>query len=200
MLYGDIMAIRALTGLTTEDVEDGDIATIMQLANRIVLNTVQVRVNKETSTPLTDDNTVFQTKHYPIADKDGDGEVTANDITVEALSPTRGFSMWRELTISELNPPYGLIRLSTPPTNGERVFITYAYIPPGVGTEDLDDLVNLMASHLLTLRLQNPDTVAITDLGANELVVKKTDTKFLDVYKLKLSTVMSVSAMRSVNL
>jgi len=200
MLYGDILSIRALTGLTSEDVSNEDINQVMQLANRIVLNTIQIRVTKEHSRQIGSDRTVYQTTYYPLADTDGDGQVTANDIKVEALNPVESFDMWRELTISQINADYGLIKLAEAPANGERVFITYAYIPKWVKKEDIDDLVNLLTAHILTLRLQNPDTIAITDLGANELIVKKQETKFLEVYKLKLQTLMSIKAMRSVEL
>ena len=198
MLYGDILSIRALTGLTNEDVSDEDINQIMQLANRIVLNTIQMRVTREQPRQIGSDRLVYQTSAYPLADIDGDGQVTANDVKVEALSPVESFDMWRELTISQINADYGLIKLAEAPASGERVFITYAYIPEWVKKEDIDDLVNLLTAHILTLRLQNPDTIAITDLGANELIVKKQETKFLEVYKLKLQTLMSIKAMRSV--
>ncbi|MBO8180267.1 MAG: hypothetical protein H0Z19_07285 [Archaeoglobus sp.] len=200
MLYGDILSIRALTGLTSEDISDEDITQVMQLANRIVLNTIQIRVTKEQPRQIGGDRTVYQTISYPLADIDGDGQVTANDIKVEALNPVESFNMWRELAVDQINPYYGLIKLAEAPTNGERVFVTYAYIPEWVKKEDIDDLVNLLTAHILTLRLQNPDTVAITDLGANELIVKKQETKFLEVYKLKLQTLMNIKAMRSVEL
>ena len=200
MIYGDVISIRAIVGLTSEDISEEDINFIMKLANGIVLDTIRVRVIKEVPHEIGSDRLVYQTLSYPISDLDGDGEVTANDIKVEALSPVESFDMWRELTISQINADYGLIKLSSPPNSGERVFITYAYLPSWVKKEDIDDLVNLLSAHILTLRLQNPDTIAITDLGANELIVKKQETKFLKVYQMKLNTLMSIKAMRSVTL
>lgn len=198
MLYGNIMNVRALTGLTENDVSNEDIVAIMEMANRIVLKTIQGKIIREQPRQIGSDRLVYQTNYYPIADTDGDGQVTSNDIKVEALNPIASFDMWRTLQIDQINADYGLIKLLNAPADGERVFVTYSYIPDGITKEDLDDLVNLLTAHILTLRLQNPDTVAITDLGANELVIKKQETKFLDVYKLKLNTVMSIKWMRCI--
>jgi hypothetical protein len=198
MLYGNIMNVRALTGLTENDVSNEDIVAIMEMANRIVLNTIQTKVVREQARQIGSDRLVYQTNYYPIADTDGDGQVTANDVKVEALSPYESFNMWRELTIDQINAKYGLIKLAEAPSAAERVFITYAFIPDLTTKEDIDDAVNLLTAHILTLRLQNPDTVAITDLGANELIVKKQETKFYDLYKLKIRSMMALKSFRSV--
>lgn len=198
MLYGNIMNVRALTGLTENDVSNEDIVAIMEMANRIVLNTIQTKVVRERARQIGSDRLVWQTAYYPLADVDGDGQVTANDVKVEALSPYESFNMWRELTIDQINAEYGLIKLAEAPSAAERVFITYAFIPDLITKEDIDDAVNLLTAHILTLRLQNPDTVAITDLGANELIVKKQETKFYDLYKLKIRSMMGLKSFRSV--
>jgi len=196
MIYGSIMDIKALAGLSDADITDEELSVILELARRIVFDRVGSKVFRELPSRIGDSYTVYQVKNYPILDANGDGVVDGKDIKVEAKANTESFDMWEILTVSNVKADYGLIQLAQAVDPTKTVYVTYTYIPPQVNATDLDDAVNLMACHLISVRLQNPDTVAISDLNKNELIVKEDEDKFLKLYKLKEQVILAKKSFR----
>ncbi|MBO8180788.1 MAG: hypothetical protein H0Z19_10000 [Archaeoglobus sp.] len=182
MTYGDINTVRQLVGITSDDISDADLTAILSVAERIVMKELTSEVNRELAYPLTNDRLVYQTRRFPIADRDLDGIVTSADIKVEAKNPIAGFDMWRELTVADIKPEDGLILLSEAPADNEQVYISYSYLPPIITADDINDLVNYLTAHLVSLQLENPDTLAISDLEKNALVVQKREDRFYKAY------------------
>ena len=200
MAYGDINVIRQLVGITSEDISDADLTAILNVAERTVMKELMSEVTREEVYALDSERLTYQVKHYPLADRNLDGVVDASDVKVEAKSSTLSFNMWRELTVADIKVEDGLILLSSAPDSGERVFISYAYIPPTVTNDDLNDLVNYLTAHLVSLRLENPDTLAISDLEKNALVVKKEEYKYLKAYIAKKRAVLGKYNFRAVSI
>lgn len=196
MIYGNIMDVTAIAGLSEEDISNEELSVILELARRIVFDRVSAKVFRENPERIDANYLVYQVKHYPIADLNGDGVVDAKDVKVEVKNPVSSFDMWGEVEVETVKPDYGLIKLVNPVDNASSVFVTYAYLPPQLRNQDLDDAVNLMAAHILTVRLQNPDTIAISDFNKNELIVREDTNKFLKLYKLKEQIILSQQSFR----
>jgi len=187
MDYGSIDDVRALTGLTGEDITDDDLAVLMDYARRKVFMDVLVSVEREKITPLTATRLVYQLEHYPLGSLETGVNPTPADVKVESMSLTPGWDMWNMLTVEAIDAEHGLIKLAETPPSGVELFASYHYFPTRIERRDLDEAVNYYTAHLATLRLEDPGTIAIPDLVSNALVYKENKpTRFLEVYRAKI--------------
>jgi len=147
MGYATINEVRNLTGLTDTDIDDTDLSDLIDLATKMIVEDMTISViDEEPSGKINGSNTTFTVYHYPIADIDGDGQVTGSDITVYTWTDDDDPSTKSTVSINTVYPRNGIIILQNPPsTSIEKITIDYAY----TWEENIDwDLVKIACSWL----------------------------------------------------
>ena len=136
--YCSLDIVRALSGLTTTEISDDNLSSLMSIAVGLFNSEVNIIVGGadeeyEELTPMADDDTglIYTTKHFPIGDLNGDATVTTTDIEVfnglKQENPTTQ-------TVSSIDAIKGIVTLATAPT--ELVYAYYAYIPFDVNSQE----------------------------------------------------------------
>jgi len=201
MDYGSIDDVRALANLTNNDISDEELSVLMRIAQRMFFNDVLIKIEKEDITySRTSNNTlIYQLNYYPIMSVENGTSPTAEDVKVEAVDIYANDlnNAVREIQVTALNAAYGLIQLAEAPTASEKLFAYYYAAPVHFKDFDINVAVNFLTAHLATLRLQDPNTVAIADFN-NALVIKdkKMETRFLDMYERKKAEILGGSTFR----
>jgi len=200
MTYGTIDGVRVLTGLTPDDISDDDLSALIAVAERWFFGEVFIRVEREDITDRAKTKTIYRLTHTPVVSlvngftpQPGDVKVVGVNLNALALSDFQ-----RDINVIELNADLGLIELESAPVPGERLLATYYYAPVRITDEDITTAVNLLASHLATLRVEAPGTLTIQDLDKNALVVKNTETRFWDAYVQKRNAILGKARFRRV--
>lgn len=131
-VYGDI---NLLTNITSSDVTNTDVTSLItyatyQLNHDINVKVIRERVEYLDSTRennINGSNTVFYIRNWKgnyLADMDDDGSVDSSDVTVHLVS-TNGTET--TATVSAVDENEGKITLSSAPTSDQEVYLTYAY-------------------------------------------------------------------------
>ncbi len=131
--YITVTDVRDISGLTTLEISDSAITTLIGYATAQFNSDVNTTIIRERALYL--DNTrknfvnsqndtyyIARFKNYYLGDFNNDGEVTLDDVTVYLVA---GDGTETQATISSIDASLGKIVLSTPPTAGMRVYITY---------------------------------------------------------------------------
>ena len=120
---------------------------LIDLATKMIIEDLTISVvDEEPSGNINGSNTTFTVYHYPIADTDGDKQVTGSDISVYTWTDEDDPSTKETVPVSTIYPRDGIIVLqSAPSTSIEKITIDYAYTLE----EDIDwDLVKVACSWL----------------------------------------------------
>jgi len=147
MGYASTSEVRTLTGLTTIDVSDADLTELINLATDMIIEDLTISViDEEPSGVINGTNTTFTVYNYPIADVDGDKQVTGSDVTVYTWTDESDPSTKSTVPVSTIYPRNGKIVLqSAPSTSIEKITVDYAYTLE----EDINwDLVKVACSWL----------------------------------------------------
>lgn len=160
--------------------------------------------NPDTGATYDGSNTTFRTKHYPIADSNGDGSVTgwgetcATDVTGYWLDNA---GAWKRLYIRVDNEDYGDITLSTTsdytgaiPQDNEGVYITYRYSHRTYDEFLLQEAVAYMCAHNIMQRLKGVDQITLADLNMNRIIVEKNASRFKNKYMEILRNIAPIRA------
>lgn len=200
MDYGSIATVRTITGLTEEDISDSELSELLNIAQRWFFRDVFARSIKEDITYNRVTENVYGVKYTPIVSPANGFNPSPSELTVEAvnITATTLSGMKRTIAVVALDPWLGLVELAEAPQSVEKLFITYYYAPVPLDTEDINTAVNLLAAHLTTLKLQDPGNITIADLQNNELVVKNSETRFLDTYKAFKSAIIGKARSRAI--
>ena len=136
--------VRLLTNISTSDISDANITSMISEAtkelNRMI-NTKVVReqvsyIDSTRENTIDSSNTTFYVRNWEgkyLADMNNDGSVTTSDIIVY-LVDSNGTETTP--TISSIDHDDGKFTLTSAPTSGYRMYITYEYSYKDVSTPD----------------------------------------------------------------
>jgi hypothetical protein len=134
MVWTDTDNIRLLTGLTTTDISDDDLESLIIIAQKEVLLQTNINVIRERIEYLDDTrknkidglNTTFYIKNWEgnfIADYNYDLTVSISDLALVSVNSS-GFES--SVAISSVTPTEGKFTTTTAPSNVD-LYVTYAY-------------------------------------------------------------------------
>jgi len=145
MAYTNTTQVRLICNLTTDDISDADLTSLISQSTYQLNADVNNSVTREQILPIDDtrenkidgSNTVFYLrgdtwfgsasktwygKH--IADSDNDGDVDTDDITVYQVESD---GTETTLTVSSIDEDLGKFTLSSAPSSGVRLYVTYQW-------------------------------------------------------------------------
>lgn len=118
-MYANVGKFRHLTGFKEEHITNEEITLMIETADQATLSLSTTEVYDEKLTGNIDSsNTIFTTKHKPIADIDFDRKISENDVTVYlATKDDEDNRVSTETTVSSVASRDGRIILSSAPTS-----------------------------------------------------------------------------------
>lgn len=138
MAFCTATQIRQLTNLSTADISDADLTSIISYATYQINHDISTEVVRERIDYLDDtrqnkrdgSNTTYYVKNWKgkyIADRDDDGDVDTADISVVVVDTSTSPSTETTATVSSIDPELGRFVLSTAPDNADQVYVTYKW-------------------------------------------------------------------------
>jgi len=135
MAYTSLTEVRLLTNLTTGDISDSDITNLVPQATYQLnadVNKREIRekieyIDKTRENNINSSNTTYYVKNWKgkfIGDFDNDGDVDTSDITVYQVASD---GTETELTVSSITPDGGKFVLSSAPSSGVNLYVTYCW-------------------------------------------------------------------------
>ncbi len=135
MAYTTTAAVRLMTNLTTSDVSDADVTSLITEATVQLNSDVNVQVIREPisfidntrQNKINSSNTTYYVRNWHgkfIADRDDDGDVSITDVIVYQVAQD---GTETKLTVSSIDDDDNNITLSSAPAPTVRLFITYSY-------------------------------------------------------------------------
>ena len=190
--------IRRKLGITSNDIDDEDLSHIAWTSYKEALRDVYNHHYKETPScnPDTGEgfdgtNTSFQTKHYPIADIEGDGTVGDSDDAEADITcwwiNSAGHRNTGYVNITQVDNGEITITQSggvtAIPSNNEGVYLDYWSEYDSYNEFIFREAVSYLAAHYVNLRLSELDKVTIADINSNRPIVLKSQNRYLREYK-----------------
>jgi len=193
--------VRQITGIgDTKTISDTDLENLVWLSYQEALRDVyshnygdKPKGNPDTGTGFDGTNTVFQTRLYPIADINGDGQIRGHgelscgtDISGWWIDDTGSYNeCWivvskyknGEITITQSDG------VSAIPVTNEGVYLDYWNSYSSFNTTLFTQAVNYLTAHNVMLRLKEIDRVTIADVSSNAPVIVKDDYRFYNKYR-----------------
>ncbi len=153
MAWATIALARLLSGLSTEDISDADLTSLIPYADLKVKGCVFIGItDSELDGEIDGSNTEFRVSSWPIADYDASGTVDKDDLTVWSVKEdsTTGFEESTEITVSSVNARDGIVTLDTAPdsTTVDYVVSDYHLTKRGIDSTKLEHLASLALSYL----------------------------------------------------
>lgn len=142
MAYCALADVRLLTNLTTSDISDADVNSLIAYATAQLNKDVQVRINREEieyidttrRNRIDGSNTTFYVERwekYYIGDSDNDGTISTVDVAVYQIA-TDGTET--QVNLSSIDQDYGQFVVAAAPSAGVRLEITYYSAPVDMST------------------------------------------------------------------
>lgn len=139
--YGDV---KLLTNISTSDVSNTDITSIISEATKELNRLINVKVVRERvfyvdavrKNTLDSSNTTFYVQNWEgkfLADLNNDGTVSTDDVKVFQVDSNNTET---ELTVSTITHDEGKFVLDSAPTSGVRLYVTYEWSYKDVATPD----------------------------------------------------------------
>jgi len=159
MAWTDVDHVRLISGLTVSDISNADLDLLILEAQQIVRADINSKVYEEKLTGTIDgSNTVFFTKFAPIADRNFDMVVDANDVSVwlVKVNDITGEKEYTQATVSAVRARSGAIELASPPdpNNVDYVVADYDYVIGNLDWNLVKLATSLMTAHLAMLNLE----------------------------------------------
>jgi hypothetical protein len=144
MAYATLDQFRSVTNFTISEISDAEVTALIADADRNVVRLTTTEVYLERLWGNVDGTNVdFKTRFAPIADKNADGSVDGDDITVY-YATFDSVTNWRELgsaqTVTSIQDKEGIITMDTAPTNvtaAAGVFAIYRFDSRGQTSIDI---------------------------------------------------------------
>ena len=135
MAYCTTSDVRAICGLTTTDISDADLTTLITMATYQLNADINIKSNREKveyidstrKNDLDSSTTKFYVKKwkdYCIGDLDNDGSVSLSDILAYLVD---GSGTETTATVSSIDPDNGNFTLSSAPSADYHLYVTYVY-------------------------------------------------------------------------
>lgn len=136
--YATNTQVRILTNLSTSDISDGDLTSVIsyaiyQLNHDISTEVVRERVDYIDATrqnKIDGSNTTYYIKNWEgkyIADLDDDGDIDISDVSVIKVDTSVSPNTETATTISTVTHNTGKIVLSSAPSSSNKLYITYKW-------------------------------------------------------------------------
>jgi len=156
MVYTTVANVRLLTNLEIADISDANITSIITQAtyhlnadiNTRVVREQALQIDNTRKNEINGTNTVYYVRNWRgryIADMDNDGGIDIGDVIVYLVT-SEGTET--TATISAVDSDDGKITLSTAPSSGLRVYITYewAYEDPSTPSKFIELACTLLTA------------------------------------------------------
>lgn len=162
MAYSSLAQFRSVTNFTTSEILNDEVTALIADADRAVVRLTTTEVYLEQLEGNVDGvNVDFRTRFRPIADKDADGSVDGDDVSI-FYATYDSVTNWRELgsaqTVTSIQDKEGIITMQTAPTNVTAeagVFAIYRYDSAGQTSTDVYKLAACQyLGHLVSKKLQ----------------------------------------------
>ena len=142
MAFTTVAKVRLITNLTTSDVPDADVTSLITEATVWLNGDINTRVVRERvdfidntrENRINGTNTTYYIKNWKdkfIGDSDDDGDVDTSDITVYQVTSA---GVETTLTVSSIDADDGKFVLDSAPASGVDLFVTYNYTLIDVAT------------------------------------------------------------------
>jgi hypothetical protein len=183
MPYASYSDVQLVSGLTTDDISNANITSLISYACALINAELQeyhedeqvLYINNEKENAIDGVNKTFYTKNYPIGDKNNDGTIGADDIYVYTLSSTGVRTNYVVSTIS--NDEIGKFTLTTAPSNLEVLYLTY--YSSTVDMETPHALVKLACAQLASaLAFSSFDVKKVSKFRVGKIAVTETSRAF----------------------
>lgn len=187
----------------TKTIPNNRLANLCWSAYREALSDVFIRHDKQqpmrnpaTGVLYDGSNTSFRTKHYPLADKDGDGTVTgwgqqscSTDVNCEWYDSN---DAWNQGKVTVTEAKGGEITVtqtdgSAIPQNNNGVYLYYQEEPHEYNEALFRDAVAYLAAHNVMETLKGLDRVTLADIDRNKVMIEKDANRFKRKYRELLS-------------
>lgn len=132
--YSSVDEVREISNLTVDDISDADLYKLIQKATAYLNAEINARILREriyaideTRTNKIDGtNDTFYVRKWRqhIGDMNNDGKVTTSDLIVYQVDRS---NVETQLTVSSISPDEGKFVLTTAPSAGVRLFVTYEW-------------------------------------------------------------------------
>lgn len=156
-MYCSVLMFREITGIPDEDLSDAEAYNFIEIATRRMIRDLTVRVEEEV---YVDSDFNFYTTYYPIADRDGDREVTTSDI--EVYGEYKGVRT--SLNVTSIIPETGKVTLESFDTSAySKVIAIYNYRTFEYDWRLIEVACAYLAGYLFACKhyLLLPDTIAL---------------------------------------
>ncbi len=189
-VYTSNTPVRVASGATqTGDISDSNLNDLIDIAERYMLDDLLIYVHDERLIgDINGTNKKFETRHEPIGDREVLGVIDGSPADVTAYSLVENSDEpddYTELTVSSVTRQWGEIELdSAPSSDVDAVLGSYAYYSRPVREDMLKNAATYLATHLVTLLMEAPDRVTLSDIERNSLIIETTPTRFWNMYKL----------------
>ena len=132
--YSSVNEVREISNLTTDDISDEDLYRLIQKATAYLNAEINARILRERILPVDEirtnkvdgTNATYYVRKWMqhLGDMNNDGKVTVGDIIVYQVDAA---NVETQLTVSSISPDEGKFVLTTPPSGGVRLFVTYEW-------------------------------------------------------------------------
>lgn len=126
LAYCSVDDVRILLGFDESDITDSEINNLITIADaRVIADLTALHVDEVMYGDIDGSNTVFYTKHRPIADSNADKVVDTSEVTVAGYTDKDDYTTREVLAISSVDAIAGKVTLSTAPSGYEVITATY---------------------------------------------------------------------------
>lgn len=161
--YCSTDVIRAITGLSSTEISDTELEKLASFAVEVFNSEVNIDVGAgdeefEVLSPAAEDvtDTMFYTKHRPLADRNGDGVVTEDDVEVYDDMKT---NLPNAITVSSVDAKTGKITLSA--IQSQLMYIRYAYSPFDYDSQEMKSaFAYLVAMMVMDAKMKGVESIS----------------------------------------
>jgi len=131
--YATVDEVRQFTNISTTDIDDTQLATLIEFASAQVNGDINIYREEEIISYINDHkqnkidgvNSTYWMDMYPIGDANNDFHVTTADIEVFQYDANTDPTTKTKLTVTYVNPATGEFRISTAPASDMKLTVTY---------------------------------------------------------------------------
>ena len=183
--------IKAITGVSSYDIDDENLQRLAEYAQRYVMQCVYTKhhneepdANPDTGETWNGSNVTFRTKSYPIADITFDEEIDSEDISGVWIDEDWGVNT---CSITVVNRELGIIKIyqsdgsTAIPSTAKHVYLTYYSEPENFDRELFIQAIIYFAAHCVENMIKGEEKITLADLESNKYVLQR-KSQFYDLF------------------